>query len=124
MKCFIYLFGNEVRLLFYCASASVFSHPTPTVDDSTVYTNNTLALCCLMSVIKVDVPNKWASARYEARIKANNYTIISQQFNDISHPWRQNIGSHHLPRYTRYRVIAGRVIKGGDCMQLLFMCDC
>ena len=68
-----------------------------------------------MSVIKVDVPNKWASTRYEARIKANNYTIISQQFNDISHPWRQNIGSHHLPRYTRYRVIAGRVIKGGDC---------
>ena len=70
-----------------------------------------------MSVIKVDVPNKWASTRYEARIKANNYTIISQQFNDISHPWRQNIGSHHLPRYTRYRVIAGRVIKGGDCTQ-------
>ena len=69
-----------------------------------------------MSVIKVDVPNKWASARSEARIKANNYTIISQQFNDISHPWRQNIGSHHLPRYTRYRVIAGRVIKGGDCI--------
>ena len=33
-----------------------------------------------------------------------------------SHPWRQNIGSHHLPRYTRYRVIAGRVIKGGDCI--------
>ena len=32
-----------------------------------------------------------------------------------SHPWWQNIGSHHLPRYTRYRVIAGRVIKGGDC---------
>ena len=68
-----------------------------------------------MSVIKVDVPNKLASRRYEARIKANNYTIISQQFNDISHSWRQNIGSHHLPRYTRYRVIAGRVIKGGDC---------
>ena len=67
-----------------------------------------------MSVIKVDVPNKWASTRYEARIKANNYTIISH-VNDISHPWRQNIGSHHLPRYTRYRVIAGRVIKGGDC---------
>ena len=87
-----------------------------------------------MSVIKVDVPNKWASARYEARIKANNYTIISQQFNDISHPWRQNIGSHHLPRYTRYRVIAGRVIKGGDCMLngktliaeniLVQVCDC
>ena len=73
-----------------------------------------------MSVIKVDVPNKWASTRYEARIKANNYTIISEQFNDISHPWRQNIGSHHLPRYTRYRVIAGRVIKGGDCNMYKF----
>ena len=77
-----------------------------------------------MSKIKVDVPNKkWASARYEARIKANNYTIISQQFNDISHPWRQNIGSHHLPRYTRYRVIAGRVIKGGDCTMIVFSMD-
>ena len=27
----------------------------------------------------------------------------------------KNIGSHHLPRYTRYRIIAGPVIRGGDC---------
>ena len=38
-----------------------------------------------------------------------------------SHPLGQNIGSHHLPRYTRYRVIAGRVIKGGDCIIYLFI---
>ena len=28
-------------------------------------------------------------------------------------PGGKKIGSHYLPRYTRYRVIAGRVIKGG-----------
>ena len=28
-------------------------------------------------------------------------------------PGGKNIGSHHLPRYNRYRVIAGRVIRGG-----------
>ena len=27
-------------------------------------------------------------------------------------PGGKKIGSHYLPRYTRYRVIAGRVIKG------------
>ena len=30
-------------------------------------------------------------------------------------PGGNKIGSHYLPRYTRYRVIAGRVIKGGHC---------
>ena len=30
-------------------------------------------------------------------------------------PGGKKIGSHYLPRYTRYRVIAGRVIKGGHC---------
>ena len=29
-------------------------------------------------------------------------------------PGGKKIGSHYLPRYTRYRVIAGRVIKGGS----------
>ena len=31
-------------------------------------------------------------------------------------PGGKKIGSHYLPRYTRYRVIAGRVIKGGHCI--------
>ena len=33
-------------------------------------------------------------------------------------PGGKKIGSHYLPRYTRYRVIAGRVIKGGHCISL------
>ena len=35
-------------------------------------------------------------------------------------PGGKKIGSHYLPRYTRYRVIAGRVIKGGHCIMLLY----
>ena len=31
-------------------------------------------------------------------------------------PGGKKSGSHYLPRYTRYRVIAGRVIKGGHCI--------
>ena len=41
--------------------------------------------------------------------------MIKKNHKKKSHPWQQNIGSHHLPRYTRYRDIAGRVIRGGDC---------
>ena len=33
-------------------------------------------------------------------------------------PGGKKIGSHYLPRYTRYRVIAGCVIKGGHCINV------
>ena len=36
-------------------------------------------------------------------------------------PGGKKIGSHYLPRYTRYRVIAGRVIKGGHCSPIVLI---
>ena len=60
---------------FDCASACVLSRPVPTVDDRNGSTN----FDCVIEYSHF----RLASARYEARIKDNNYTIISQQFNDI-----------------------------------------
>ena len=49
-------------------------------------------------------------------MKPNNYTLISQQFNDISHPWRQKY--RELPPTTLYPIsrYSGRVVTRGDCI--------
>ena len=53
-------------------------------------------------------------------MKANNYTIISQQFNDISLPWRQKY-REPLPTalypISRY---SGARYKGGHCISKRF----
>ena len=57
----------------------------------------------MRSVIKVDIPNKWAYGWYEARLKPNNYTIISQ-FNDKKKK-KKIIPGGKISGATTYRVI-------------------
>ena len=72
-----------------------------------------LALCCLRSRL-LSPPSGLLCGR-----KPGWSQIIIQYSRNNSMifpiPGGKKIGSHYLPRYTRYRVIAGRVIKGGHC---------
>ena len=114
MKCFICLFGDEVRLYFIvlhpACSASRCWHLMTVLAKQ----RSPLALCCLRSRL-LSPPSGLLCGR-----KPGWSQIIIQYSRNNSMifpiPGGKKIGSHYLPRYTRYRVIAGRVIKGGHCI--------
>ena len=113
MKCFICLFGDEVRLYFIvlhpACSASCCWHLMTVLAKQ----RSPLALCCLRS--RLPSP---PSGLLRGRKPGWSQIIIQYSRNNsmiFPIPGGKKIGSHYLPRYTRYRVIAGRVIKGGHC---------
>ena len=114
MKCFICLFGDEVRLYYFivlhpACSASRCWHVMTVLAKQ----RSPLALCCLRS--RLPSP---PSGLLRGRKPGWSQIIIQYSRNNsmiFPIPGGKKIGSHYLPRYTRYRVIAGRVIKGGHC---------
>ena len=118
MKCFICLFGDEVRLYYFivlhpACSASRCWHVMTVLAKQ----RSPLALCCLRS--RLPSP---PSGLLRGRKPGWSQIIIQYSRNNsmiFPIPGGKKIGSHYLPRYTRYRVIAGRVIKGGHCTNKL-----
>ena len=116
MKCFICLFGDEVRLYYFivlhpACSASRCWHVMTVLAKQ----RSPLALCCLRS--RLPSP---PSGLLRGRKPGWSQIIIQYSRNNsmiFPIPGGKKIGSHYLPRYTRYRVIAGRVIKGGHCIK-------
>ena len=110
------MFGEEVRLYFIvlhpACSASRCWHLMTVLAKQ----RSPLALCCLRS--RLPSP---PSGLLRGRKPGWSQIIIQYSRNNsmiFPIPGGKKIGSHYLPRYTRYRVIAGRVIKGGHCMWL------